>query len=97
MLVGRGQARRDRRGLERHGFEIRVEDGFDRAIRDGTGRDGARTRRFQTDGIVAATQREQPETRAVALLGMRQPTQQALDELAGGGAVARALGDQARR
>ena len=97
MRVRRRQARGDGGRFQRHGVQIRVEDRLDGAISDGAGRDGARTRRFKADGVVAAAQREQPETRAIALLGMRQPAQQAFDELTGRGPVARAPRDQARR
>ena len=71
------------RGLERLLVEPMFQDGADAAVREGATRQGARRRGFQSCGRVSLGQAHQPQTRAIALLGMRLVLQDRVDESGG--------------
>ena len=79
-----------------HAIEAGDEDGLHGAVARGAGVERTGTGGFEAGRAVAFAEAEEPETGAVALLGMGEALQQLLDELPDGGAEARAPGDHAR-
>ena len=73
------------------------ENVLDGAIAIGAEPLGAATRRVEPIRAVDAAQAHEPETGAIALLGMRAPLEEARDESPGRGAALLGPRDQARR
>ena len=73
------------------------EDVFDGALAVGPERRGARARRVEPGGAVAATQAHQAEAGAIALLGVRPAAEDLGDELPGGGPSLFCPADEPRR
>lgn len=82
----------------RRGFQVIVEDGFDRTVAEATDLQGAQTRRLQARGADQFDQSDDTQTAAEALFGMRLFLQNQLAEhLCGGADVARLARDFAQR
>ena len=92
-----GEMRRRRDDIEWLRVETSPQDRFHGAIADRAGGARAPTRRLQPRGVIAPLQREETETGAIALLGMRVAREQALDHLRRRRPDAGAPRDQARR